>query len=132
MNRSIRLSKQYGVNPSISTCYWCGEEKNEIVLFGKIGRGREDIEAPRNVVMDYEPCFQCQKHWRMGIAILEATEEPAYDGQMEIQNGIFPTGRWCVLREEVAERIFGEDAIERGIMLLDESLYEELGLGGAV
>ena len=50
----IRLSKKYGVNPSIPICFWCGQEKNEIALLGHIGDGRrgEDLEAPRNILLE--------------------------------------------------------------------------------
>ena len=42
--KSIRLSKEHGVNPAIPICYFCGEEKNEIVLAGRLP---QDVEAPK-------------------------------------------------------------------------------------
>ena len=36
MSKSIRLSPAHGVNPTIPICFWCGNEKNEIALMGKL------------------------------------------------------------------------------------------------
>lgn len=56
MGKSIKISKKYGVNPTIPVCFFCGEQKNEVALLGHIGdyRKGEDIEAPRYAVLDYE------------------------------------------------------------------------------
>lgn len=43
MSNSIRLSPKHGLNPSISVCFFCGEDKNEIILPGKL---EGDAEAP--------------------------------------------------------------------------------------
>ena len=119
MSKSIRLSKKHGVNPSIATCFWCGKDKDELILFGKIGKGSEDIEAPKRSVIDYDPCDDCRRNWELGVAVLEAAEEPVYKNQKEIQNGIYPTGRWCVIKEEAAERVFGDLFSEKKILLVD-------------
>ena len=70
MSKNIRLSKKYGVNPTIPVCFWCGKEKNEIVLLGKL---LNDIEAPRNMWIpgDYEHCESCKELWNKGIKIIE-------------------------------------------------------------
>lgn len=41
---SIKLSSKHGVNPTIPVCFFCGEEKNEIALLGRIG-GKEDLDS---------------------------------------------------------------------------------------
>lgn len=110
MGKDIRLSKKYGVNPTIPICFWCGRNKNEIALLGHIGDGRkgEDIEAPRNIILDYDPCEDCRAKMRLGVTVMEASEQPIAENQMEFQKGIYPTGRWCVIRQEAADRIFGD------------------------
>lgn len=128
MSNSIRLSKKYGFNPSLATCFWCGQEKNELILYGKIGKGKEDIEAPKKSVLDYGPCLECRKLWRLGVAVIEVASDPICESQKEIQNGIYPTGKWCVMKEEAAERIFGENAIENKILLVDNQIFNTLGL----
>ena len=36
--------------------FWCGKERGELALLGKLPG---DAEAPKNVVLDYEPCDCC-------------------------------------------------------------------------
>ena len=52
MSNSIKISPKYGVNPSLINCFFCGESKG-IALMGKL---KNDAEAPKECVMDYEPC----------------------------------------------------------------------------
>lgn len=105
---SVTLSPRYGVNPTIPVCFWCGEERGEIALLGHIGDGRkhEDIEAPMHMVLDYEPCDECKKHMDMGFTVMEATTAPNSVTNVEIQNGVYPTGRYVVLKMDAAVRIF--------------------------
>lgn len=102
MSSSIRLSPKYGVNPTIPVCAFCGCEKNEIALLGKIG-GREDIQAPMKAVLDYIPCEKCQEQWNKGVALIEVTFAPNVPNQPPIQENphpAFPTGNVAVVRPE--------------------------------
>lgn len=94
----IRVSKKHGVNPSLSTCAWCGKEKNEIVLMGQL---KGDAEAPRNVIVNYEPCDECRTEWNRGVAVIEVVHAPLTEGQMGIAKGAYPTGRMVVVKETV-------------------------------
>lgn len=128
MSNDIKLSPKYGVNPTIPVCFWCGKEKNEIALLGRIsGKSRrEDIEAPRHMVLDYEPCDECKKNRQLGVTVIEATETPNTEGQPPIDKyDHFPTGRYCVLKTEAADRIFSEYAPwEAGkCVLVDKEVY---------
>ncbi len=116
---SIKLSPKYGANPSIPVCFWCGKEKNEIRLLGKIGDGRkgEDIEAPRNMIFDYDPCNECQKNWNLGVACIEVRNPDGNEDDWMLINGHRPTGRWSVIKPEAAKRIFELD-LEAGKKLL--------------
>lgn len=98
----IKLSKEHGVNPTIPICFWCGEQKNEIALMGHIGdyRKGEDFEAPKNMVLDYEPCDKCKAEWEQGVAIIEVSGSPLAPGQPAIAEGAWPTGKMVVVREE--------------------------------
>lgn len=31
-NSGTKLSPKYGVNPTIPVCFWCGEDKNEVII----------------------------------------------------------------------------------------------------
>jgi hypothetical protein len=54
----IILSDKYGVNPAIPVCYYCGKEKNMLILAGRL---KGDAEAPQKAVWDMEPCDACQE-----------------------------------------------------------------------
>lgn len=99
----IKISPKYGVNPTIPVCFWCGKQKNEIALMGRI---KDDIEAPKNMVLDYVPCEECQNHMAMGVAVLEASDHPNTEGQPPMQKGVYPTSRFVVVTTECADRVF--------------------------
>ena len=83
-NAGIKLSPKHGLNPTIPVCFWCGEERNEVALLGHIGDGRkhEDFEA------------------------MEATSKPNSVAKVEMQKGIYPTGRYVVIKREAARKMF--------------------------
>ena len=136
-NNNIKLSPKHGVNPTIPLCAWCGEPKNEIALLGQIGDRRkgEDLEAPKNVVLDYVPCEHCAEQWSAGVAILEATtERPVpYRPPMKKENGvdIYPTMRMVVIKAESANRIFDCEMQAGQRVLLEDKAFEQI-FGGAL
>lgn len=113
MSKGIEISPKHGLNPTIPVCFWCGKEKNEIALLGRIREKTErnsDIEAPRRMVIDYEPCDECQKMWDSGVAVIEVRETPINPNQPEIQKGLYPTSRSVVMTVEGADRVFPQHA----------------------
>lgn len=128
MSDSIKLSPKYGLNPTIPVCFWCGKEKGEIALMGHIGDGRkhEDIKAPMHMVLDYEPCDECKKNMELGFTIVEATGEPNALTSMPIQDGIYPTGRYVVIKKEAAIKIFGYENTKRGKAFMDVETFTQM------
>lgn len=98
--KSIRISPKYGVNPTIPICFFCGEEKHEIALLGKIGKGTEDLEAPHYALLDYEPCDECLKKMATGITLVEVSNTPVSANQPPIIENAYPTGNWWVVTED--------------------------------
>lgn len=90
----LRLSKQHGVNPSVQKCFWCGKDIG-VVMFGVLPG---DKEAPRECVLDYEPCAECVEQMKQGATLIEATHSE--------RDGATPTGRWMVLKQEAFDRLF--------------------------
>lgn len=131
MSNSIRLSPKHGVNPTIPVCAWCGKQKNEIVLLGKIETNKrgEDPEAPKNCILDYEPCDECRENFAKGVVVIEAITSPLVENQVPIsvQDGqeFYPTGRWCVLHVESAERIFSREFKLGDKICLEDTLFEQ-------
>ena len=103
MSKGIKISPKHGLNPTIPVCFWCGKQKNEIALMGRM---KDDIEAPKNMVLDYVPCEECQSHMAMGVAVLEASDHPNTEGQPPMQKGVYPTSRFVVVTTECADRVF--------------------------
>lgn len=123
---SIRVSEKYGVNPTIPVCFFCGEEKNEIALLGKITnkQTKEEVEAPMRMVLDYEPCDKCKEAWSKGVAIIEVTQKDL--GRPNIAPNAQPTGRVAVLKPEAVK---GYKAGDKCLMIDTE--FEQI-FGGAM
>lgn len=101
MSDSIKLSPKHGVNPSITKCFFCGEDTGVVLL----GRLENDAEAPKYVVMDYEPCDKCKSMMEKGITFIEVSDTPIQPNMPPIQQGIYPTGRFFVLKEDSIDKI---------------------------
>ena len=97
MAKGITLSKEHGVNPCIPVCFWCGEDRNEIVLLGKLPG---DAEAPMKAILDFEPCEKCKSFMDQGITLIGVTTVQPENGIPSIGDGLYPSGAWSVLREE--------------------------------
>lgn len=142
MSKEIEISPKHGVNPTIPVCFWCGNEKNEIALMGRV-RERDpqtgkavrgsDVEMPMKAVLDYEPCDCCKEQFSQGVQLIECTHRridarPALSKD-ENGNSVYPTGRTVVLKPEAAQRIFNVDKsmLEAGKKLcLPEEIFTQL------
>ena len=82
MGKGIKVSPKHGLNPTIPICFWCGKERGEVALLGRLPG---DAEAPKNVVLDYEPCECCRAGMARGFTLMEATSRPNDRGQVEAQ-----------------------------------------------
>lgn len=83
MAKSLIISKEHGVNPSLVHCPICGKDTG-IAMFGKL---KGDVKAPTHVIGD-EPCDECKDKLNNGkIAIMEAVFN---------DNVPIPTGRYTL------------------------------------
>jgi len=136
----IRLSKEYGLNPAIPRCYLCGKEKNEIILPGVMrGKDGKDIEAPKGMVWDREPCDECKDWMKQGVILISVKDGeerpmgPLRAGEQRvIEDNPYRTGGWCVLRDEAVKRIFtGEavdDLIKKRVGFVEDEVWNMVGL----
>lgn len=88
---SLRVSQKHGVNPSVDHCFWCGADIG-VALLGQLPN---DAQAPRDICTSYDPCLDCQSKMALGVTVVEV--DPATK---------HPTGKWCVITEEAARRLF--------------------------
>lgn len=109
MGKGIKLSPAHGLNPSLGLCFWCGEAK-DIVLFGRIHEKKgdhTDVEAPKQMVHDLEPCEKCKEKFKQGVHLIEVSGDGSKFGnnpafRLKAANGqfVYPTGRFVVLKPE--------------------------------
>lgn len=108
---SIRLSETHGVNPAIPKCFLCLEDKNEIILAGRLPN---DQEAPRGAVWDQNPCDKCQEYMRQGVILISVSDSsPPPDNEIHYDArgrpyrnpyNPFRTGGWCVVIDDFISR----------------------------
>lgn len=126
----IRLSEKYGVNPTIPVCFFCGEPKNEVALLGKIGGKGKDLEAPMHCLLDYEPCDKCKELMSSGITIISVVSYPSNPNQPCIQQGLYPTGKYAVVKPEAVKNLVDTDmydsVLKAGKMLIDDSVFAQI------
>ena len=105
--KDVKMSRKYGLNPTIPICFWCGEKRNEVACVGVVkDENGQEIEMPMYSCIDYEPCDKCREGMSRGFTIMEATETPNRATNREMQKGVYPTGNWVVIRPEAAPQIF--------------------------
>lgn len=144
MSKGIEVSPKHGLNPTIPVCFFCGEEKNEIALLGRIRKkdtrptawgGRstkvidDDVEAPMKMVMDYEPCDKCKEQFDKGVLLIGVTTH-APDGRppLTAQGGVevYPTGAHAVMLPEAVERVFNMTIEAGGKLFVDHQMLVDM------
>lgn len=117
MSKNIKLSPKHGLNPTIPVCFWCGKEKNEIALMGKINK--KDSKAPRRIITDYNPCNECKELFEKGIHVIGVVEEPVKEGMFPIISDgkvkLYPTGATFLATEDWAIRFLTANGHEEMI-----------------
>lgn len=119
---SIKLSPKHGLNPTIATCFFCGKDKNELILAGRINRN--DDEMPMHTIIDYEPCDECKAKMNKGITLIAATTKPTCPNQMPIQNEVYPTGQWCVVTENFIKNNIKSKEVVNNILKMRKACIE--------
>lgn len=126
MSKSIRLSKKYGVNPTMGVCAWCGDYTGEMALLGRLPN---DAEAPHNTILSYEPCDKCKKAWTSAIVLIEVSTVQPADKRPPIQvNGdisLYPTFRHAGITEGAAKKL-GIDRKLGERALIEDEAFEQL------
>ncbi len=121
---SIKLSPEYGVNPAVPLCYFCLEEKGEVILAGRM---KGDREAPRKAVWNMEPCDTCKGYMETGIILISVDESKTTD-----RANPYRTGGFCVIKEKVISEMLHEDAavdiLEQRYALVPDEIWDGIGL----
>ena len=96
MSKEIPVSEKHGLNPTLGVCFWCGKHTGEIALLGKLPN---DAKAPKEMVLNYDPCDECIKQFNSGVLVIEVTQN-GEKNQPPIKDTFYPTGRYVVMRPE--------------------------------
>lgn len=122
--KSIRVSPKHGLNPTIPQCFFCGELKNEIALLGKL---KGDVEAPKSICFDMEPCDKCKEYMGKGIILISVDPEKSPD-----PNNPYRTGGWIVVKDDYITRVFNpevvKDVLDKRIAFMPDDAWDKLGL----
>lgn len=118
MGKSISVSKQFGLNLSVTHCECCGKELG-VALFGtswKDPKTGKTAEAPRDVAMGL--CDDCEKVIKSGgLMIIEVR-----DG--ESGKNPYRTGRIVGITKEAKERMF-ED-LKSNICYMEQTMFSQM------
>lgn len=119
MARSIPISPKYGLNPTIPICIFCKKPKNELALLGRIQKrdpdtGRavrgSDIEAPKHMILDSQPCEECLKDFQKGVALIGVVDHPVYENVNPVKKTdtqtLYVNGDVIVMVADKAEQLF--------------------------
>lgn len=122
---SIRVSKKYGVNPTIPKCFYCLKDKNEILLLGKT---KGDKETPKGAVWDHEPCDECKDWMKKGIICISVDPSKSTDRQNP-----WRSGGWSVLKEEVIKRLSMSEEMQQKVlkaryMFVEDQVWDLFGI----
>lgn len=121
----IRLHKQYGVNPTIPTCFFCGKPKNEVALLG----ASYPKQAPMHMIVDLEPCDEYKAGMAQGTTLLGTSHEPVLQnqptaGKDDAGRPVYLTGSMVVLSEHgvraLLDKELADEIIQAGSALMDD------------
>lgn len=125
MSNSIKISPKHGLNPCIPICVFCGKEKDEVAIMGKL---KGDAKAPRSAIIDYQPCDECLANWAQGVALIKVTTmQPENNLPPLIEKDgkkLYPTAQYYVIKPEAAKRCFDIDASAGAVIMMDEDAFD--------
>ena len=116
---SIKISKEFGLNASVDTCFICGKETN-LILFGEAYKDKngKTTEAPMNICTG-GLCGTCQKVIDEGGIFFIAVK----DG--ESGNNPYRTGQIIAIKEEAVQRMFPDFSYKK-INYIEETAYNKI------
>lgn len=110
----LRLHNKYGVNPTISQCLFCGQDKSEIALLG----ANYNEQAPMHMVIDLEPCGECKEKMKTYIALLETLSQ--------VKPFTNLTGQIVWIKDEVFQHSFNTPTPKNRIAFIEPGVIEKL------
>ena len=111
------------LNVALTFCFWCGKETG-IAIGNKLTDCKNKWKT-KYVFSGYEPCDECKEKMAKGFTIMIAQDKPIFEGQPEMQKGVYPTGDWLVISNEAKERM---SSIDTDKCFMDRETAIKIGL----
>lgn len=135
----LRIDEEHGLNPSLDLCFYCNESKG-VALMGKLTKKtREGLkeagitdggaEAPRQIVIDKEPCDKCKGYMEQGVLLISVDESKSPD-----MENPWRTGGWIVVKDEVIQRMgihprsLEEAILRKRVCFMPDEVWDMMGL----
>lgn len=144
MNKSIRLHPKYGLNPTMTTCYYCNEPSKIILVgsgvakFKEAGLASSDGEMNHNIGMvNTHPCPKCEGYMKQGIIMISVRDDQIEELESANREHRTPdpyrTGGWCVISEEYIRKVVNppellESIMKRRMSFVPDQVWNSLGL----
>lgn len=106
---NIKLSPKHGINPSINLCFYCGSETG-VLLLGKL---KGDMEAPRFMSLNTEPCDKCKELMKVGILLIGIDVNKTDD-----MNNPYRSGKMVVVKDNWVNKNVKDDDLKAKILRL--------------
>lgn len=138
---------------AIPKCFYCGEDKNEILLATRFINGNPypDMSKAHGKVIDMEPCDKCQALMGQGVILLtiDADKSPqgwnvpqyynkrrSSDPDVLIPPNPYRTGGFFVLRDEAIARMFDDSMAQQVLRcrwsFIEHEAAERIGLFASI
>ena len=127
----LRVSREHGVNPTLTVCFVCGEDDG-VALLGlmkdpETGRPDHSIKAPHRACLDKEPCKKCKGYMEQGVILISVR-----DSDMNSPNP-YRTGGWVVVKDDLIERLVTDSALKEHILqrrmcFIPDAVWDGIGL----
>ena len=137
---SVNISPTHGLNPSLECCFYCGEARGVVVfgrialrhkkkigeeLYNRLKGAPDDLEAPRDIVIDREPCDTCKSYMEKGVILISVSTALTTD-----KDNPYRTGGFAVLTEAGVRRCFHdcEQMLKARIAFVEDEIWDQMGL----
>ena len=129
----VRIHKKYGLNPTMTTCFYCGESKDILLVgsatteFKKVGLSDYDGRMNPNIgVIDKEPCSKCAKYMEQGIICISVKDDSVGS------DNPFRTGGWAVVKDSAFDTFLDRDILlnikKSRVVFIPDTVWDNMGL----
>ena len=129
---NMYLHKKHGLNPTMDTCFYCGQAKDILLIGAKVSKFQEadlaDSTGKMNMqigVMNMEPCGKCAEYMKQGIILISCKDD-------KDPKNPYRTGGWVVIKEEALNKMIDtelfEDIKKRRFVFMPDEAWDKMGL----